>query len=86
MIVLERVNVFKNNVYNTHADGRISLKIKDKGWRWGKREKERELRNTGRFVLKKRSLLGKYNWRVVFILLFCEDCSKYILISIIQFN
>ena len=57
MIVLERVNVFRNTVYNTHADGRPSLKIKDKGWRRGKREKERELRNTRRFGRKKRSLL-----------------------------
>ena len=39
MIVLERVNVFRNTVYFTYADGRLSLKIKDKGWRGGKREK-----------------------------------------------
>jgi hypothetical protein len=41
------VNIFKNTVYNTHAVGRLSLKIRDKDWRRGKREKERELRNAG---------------------------------------
>jgi len=55
------VNVLKNTVYNTRAFGRLNLKIKDNGWRRGKREKERELRNTRRFGRKKRSLLEKYN-------------------------
>jgi hypothetical protein len=83
MIVLEQVKVFKNTVYNTRAVGRLSLKIKDNGWRRGKREKDRELRNTRRFRRKRRSLLEMYNWRIVFILFLYEGYSKYILISII---
>jgi hypothetical protein len=83
MIVLERVNGFKNTLYNTQADGRPSLKIIDKGWRRGKRVRERELRNTKRFGRKKRSLLEKYNWHIMFILFLYERYSKYILISII---
>jgi len=54
-------------VYSTHAVGRVILKIKDKGRGRGKRETERELINVGRFGRKKRSLLEKYNWRIMFI-------------------
>ena len=84
MIVLERVNVFKNTVCSTHAFGRLILKVKDKGWRRREREKERELINARRFGRKKRLLLEKYNWFIMFILFLYEGYSKYILISMMQ--
>jgi len=84
MIVLERGNVFKNTVYSAHTVGRLVLKIKDKGRRRGKREKERELINARRFGRKKRSLLEKYNWLIMFILFLYDGYSKYVLISIME--